>query len=572
MELSEYLTVLRKHWMAIALVGLLGGGAAYAWSSSLPPTYRATSSVWVTVQHGDSVGERVQGVTYADNRIESYGQLATKPYVLDPVIEELGLGVSPRALARTLTVSRPVNTQILEVTAVSGSPEQAAEVANAVVEALAQAVSDVEGDAAGESPSVQLTVVATAEPPAFAAGPNTRLHAATGLAAALALGVVLALARTMLDTRIRSARDARAVTAAAVLSTVRHDRRTKRAPLVMRDEPLGDLAEAYRRLRTNLRFLNLAGPSRSIMVTSSVPTEGKSTTAINLAIAMAEGSSRILLVDADLRKPSVARYLGVEGAVGLTTVLIGEATIDDVIQPWGDSFDVLPAGQVPPNPSELLDSEEMENLLRTLADRYDVVILDSAPLVPVTDSAALSRLVDGALVVVGCQVVHRHQLQEALASLAAVDGRVLGLVLNQVARREVGSTYVYGSTPRATAGRWAVERLRSSKVRAEPQIVGVDEIFPQRPELNLVLPVAAGPSPDDEDRRVAADDPRLGPWEPTPRQADAPVHAAPALEPRAEPALGPVEQPVSERVAAADRTSSGGRRHVSDDLPFPVPR
>jgi capsular exopolysaccharide synthesis family protein len=223
---------------------------------------------------------------------------------------------------------------------------------------------------------------------------------------------------------------------------------------------LGDQAEAYRRLRTNLRFLNLAGPSRSIMITSAVPGEGKSTTAINLAVAMAEGSSRILLIDADLRRPSAARYLGLEGAVGLTTVLIGEAAVEDVIQSWGGSIDVLPAGQIPPNPSELLDSAAMSGLLRRLGASYDTILLDTSPLLPVTDAAALSRFVDGALLVVGCQTVHRNQVADALGSLAAVDARVLGLVLNQVPRGESGTTYVYGSGSRATAKWWAVGRSR----------------------------------------------------------------------------------------------------------------
>lgn len=460
MELGEYVRIVRKHWIVIMLIGLLGLGGAYAYAKSLPATYRATASIIVSSIGGESVGELVQGATYTDNRIESYAQLATSPYVLEPVIAELDLSMTPRTLARMVIASRPVSTYFLEIRVTDGIPQRAAEIANAVSRELARAVAELEGDEAGGQSTVQLTVVATAMPPAFPSGPNTRLYVATGLLVGLALGVLFALARTVVDTRIRSVSDLRRVTDAAVLTSVRHDRKTAKAPLAMRDDPLGDQAEAYRRLRTNLRFLKLAGPSRSIMVTSAIPTEGKSTTVINLAIAMAEGSSRILLIDADLRKPSLARNLGLEGAVGLTTVLIGEATVEDVIQPWGGSIDVLPAGQIPPNPSELLDSEAMADLLGRLAARYDAILLDAAPLLPVTDSAALSRFVDGALLVVGCQAVHRHDLAEALGLLAAVDARVLGVVLNKVPRKEAGTTYAYGSTPRATAREWAQARLR----------------------------------------------------------------------------------------------------------------
>ena len=343
-----------------------------------------------------------------------------------------------------------------------------------------------------------MTVISPATPPSFAFTPNTKLNAVTGLVVGLAIGVVLALARTILDTRVRTQKDIRRVSDVAVLSTVRYDRKSAHEAAVMRSQPFGDQAEAYRRLRTNLRYLNLRGPNRSIVVTSSLPTEGKTTTSINLAWAMAEGGARVLLVDADLRRPSIARHLGIEGTVGLTTVLIGEATVADVVQRWGDMLDVLPSGQVPPNPSELLDSTTMVDLLAELASSYDVVILDSAPLLPVTDAAVLSRLTDGALVVVGSKRVHRHQLADGLATLSTAGGRVLGLVFNRVSGKDVGATYVYGSTPQATA-RWhgtgerpqrASRRSRARRGEATP--VGTTAVFPREVP---VAPVVTTPVP-----------------------------------------------------------------------------
>lgn len=484
MEPAEYLAALRKHWLVVAVLAVLGFGAAYAWSQTLPPSYRTTSSVYVTVPQTTSVGELVQGSTYAQASIESYAQLATKPYVLDPVIDRLDLDTDARSLARSVTATSPLNSKILEISAVAGDPDKAASIANAVSTQLATAVEDLEGEGADGAPNVEITVVAQAAPPSYAFSPNTKLNAATGMAAGLVLGVVLALARTVLDTRVRSLRDVRRVTGTAVLSTVRFDRKRRKAPLAMVDDPFGDRAEAYRKLRTNLRFLTVAGPSRSMVVTSSLPTEGKSTAAINLAIAMAEGGARVVLVDADLRRPSVARYLGLEGSVGLTTTLIGEARFEDVVQPWGDgTLHVLPAGQVPPNPSELLDSPAMADLLRDLGERYDVVVLDSAPLLPVTDAAVLSRMTDGALVVVGCRRVHRAQLQDALTSLAAVEARVLGLLLNQVSSKDSGAAVTYGSTPQSTARAWPTTRRTARRGTAS-------HAAPPRP----VAPAAAGPA------------------------------------------------------------------------------
>ena len=160
-------------------------------------------------------------------------------------------------------------------------------------------------------------------------------------------------------------------------------------------------------------------------------------------MALADAGSRVILVDADLRRPSVATCMGMEGRVGLTTVLIGRAELGDVVQHWQNStLDVLPSGRIPPNPSELLGSAAMERLLADLTATYDVVLLDTPPLLPVTDAAVLSNLVGGSLLVVGADRVHRPQLQQAIESLETAGAHIHGLVVNKIARQETAS-YVY---------------------------------------------------------------------------------------------------------------------------------
>jgi succinoglycan biosynthesis transport protein ExoP len=197
-------------------------------------------------------------------------------------------------------------------------------------------------------------------------------------------------------------------------------------------------------LRTNLQFIDIGHRSKSLVISSSIPGEGKSTIAINLAVSLADAGARVILVDADLRRPSIAEYLGIEGGVGLTTVLIGRAEVEDVVQPFGKtSLDLLPSGQIPPNPSELLGSVAMADLLERLSGSYDMVLLDSPPLLPVTDSVVLSNLAGGALVVVGVDRIHRPQLQQSLESLETAGAHVFGIVMNKIARREA-ATYGYG--------------------------------------------------------------------------------------------------------------------------------
>lgn len=448
MEPSEYLSILRRNWLLLVVAAVLGFGGGYAYAQTVPPSYRAKASVFIAVPPGATVGEDVQGSTYVQNTVPSLARLALQPVVLEEVIDDLDLGTTAGSLAKTITVESPLDTSIIEISVVSGEADRSAAIANGVADQLPESVAELMGERDADRPAIQITTTGPATPPSYAFSPNTKLLAATGMALGLAAGVVFLLGRRIVDTRIRSVRDLRRVTDAAVLSVVRWERRDVEDRLVVRDRPQSDRAEAFRRLRTNLRFLNLRGSGRTIVVTSSLPGEGKSVTTINLAMAMAEGSSRILLVDADLRRPSVSRMLGLEGAVGLTTVLIGDAQLEEVVQPFGDgTLDVLAAGQIPPNPSELLDSDSMVELLREAALRYDVVLLDSAPLLPVTDAAVLARLTDGALLVVGCRKAHRHQVSEALTSLETVAARILGIVLNQVSSKESGAAYVYGSVP-----------------------------------------------------------------------------------------------------------------------------
>src|SRR5690606_32416012 len=234
-----------------------------------------------------------------------------------------------------------LNTSFLEIAYTHEDPRRAADVANAIAAELSRAVVDLEGQGP-RAAAVELTVVADAEPPVRPSAPNTRLLVAAGLVVGLAAGVLTALARGMFDTRIRGLDDVRRTTDTPVLSVVRRGRRrTTETPVVFQLDPFGEQAEAYRRLRANLQFLDAGNRRRSLLVTSSVDGEGKSATALNLAVALAERSRRVLLVDANLRRPGIARSLGLSGASGLTTVLIGEDRVEDVVQRWRQNLDVM---------------------------------------------------------------------------------------------------------------------------------------------------------------------------------------------------------------------------------------
>ncbi|MGO1174266.1 MAG: polysaccharide biosynthesis tyrosine autokinase, partial [Actinomycetaceae bacterium] len=383
-----------------------------------------------------------QGSTFAQRQMTSFAEVATSPLVLEPVIEEVGLDVTARELAGMVTVSVPQDTVILEVSTTSTSPDDAARISNAVAGQLASTAASLSSPDGGETAPVQATVMTPAQVPGSASSPDVVRNGALGLVVGLLLGLGAAFVRHLADTRVRTEEEVAALTDVPVIGAVAVKDHAERDRVFVHSAPHGPPAEAIRRLRTNLQFVDLGDGPSSMVVTSSLPGEGKSTTAINLAASLADTGARVLLIDADLRRPSVADYLGLEGGVGLTTVLIGRASLEDVVQPWRDSsLDVLPTGQIPPNPSELLGSTAMKELLDEATSRYDAVLLDSPPILPVTDATVLSGLTGGTLVVAGAGQIHRGQLADSLESLQAVETRVLGVVLNRVSR--AGSRYSY---------------------------------------------------------------------------------------------------------------------------------
>jgi capsular exopolysaccharide synthesis family protein len=450
MELADYVAALRKHWAVLVVATLAGGLAGLGYAQTVQPQYRSTTSVFVSLERSDTVADLMQGANFTQNLVTSYASLATMPAVLAPVITELGLDTTPRQLSERIDAVVPLDTAIIEISARADGPWQASEIADSVARHLSQTVSEVSPKNQNGRSTVRLTVVAAAEPPEYPFAPNTKLLTAGGALAGLALGVLVAVGLALFDTRIRTAKDLPAGDDLAVLGTVPQIRKGAPDPQLM--------TESYRRIRTNLQFLDVGSPVRSFVVTSSVPDEGKTTTSIGLAHALAERGSRVLLVDADLRRPSLADRLGLEGAAGLSTVLIGRADLEDVVQPVGPPrFAVLTAGDLPPNPGRLIEADAMEQLVRRAREAYDVVIFDVPPLLPVTDGALLARRTQGAVVVARARKVRRAQLTDALASLDAIGAPVLGLIATGVSRKDhdFDSYAAYGDgEPGSLRSRW----------------------------------------------------------------------------------------------------------------------
>lgn len=447
------LEVLARRWPWVVTAMLLGLLAGLVHSSVTTPSYRASASVYFTLQYGDTASELVQGSTYTQNQVTSFARLATTPVVLLPVINDLDLDMRPEELAGRIEASAPLDTVIIEIAVTDTSAARSAGLADAVAEQLSRTVEQLAPQDASGTATVRAMTVASAETPTEAASPNLAVDLGVGLLVGVVLGLAAAWAREVLDTKVRGAEVVATLTDLPVVGSIGTFPGGLAHPVVVESAPHSQHAEAFRRLRTNLQFLDLSSDApdqgaegrsgvRTLLVTSSIANEGKSTIAANIAATLAETGARVVLVDTDLRRPSVAPLLGIEGAAGLTTVLLGRASVDDVVQNWGTSgLHVLTSGELPPNPSELVGSPAMRRLMQSLRSEYDYVVLDAPPLLPVADAAILSHAVDGALVVGNVRRVRRAELRDGLQSLESVRGRTLGLVLNQV--RQDGDVYGY---------------------------------------------------------------------------------------------------------------------------------
>ncbi|KNH23247.1 chromosome partitioning protein [Arthrobacter sp. ZBG10] len=467
MNLSDYVRVLRRNWIVVVATTLGGLLLAGAMSALLTPTYTSQTQLFVAIQSSGSVQELQQGNTFSQARVQSYVKTVGSPVVLQPALDALGLDMTASELARKVTATTDLDTVLISISVKDTSPAQATALAQGIGNSLIRAVDELERPKTGGTSPVRLSVITPATVPSAPSAPNTQLNLVLGLLIGLGFGAALAIVRSSLDSRIVGESDLRHVTDVPLLGGIAFDPEAARTPLLTHTKPQSPRAESFRQLRTNLQFANVAVQAKSVLVTSSLPGEGKSTTAVNLAIALAQAGQAVCLVDADLRRPMISEYLGLERNAGLTTALVGDADINELLQPWGDdNLYILTSGRIPPNPSELLGSAEMRNLVSGLEQAFDTVIIDAPPLLPVTDAAVLSQHVGGVVLVVGSQKLKRQDLQRSLHALEMVESNVLGTVLNRLPTKGADAyAYTYYSQPESSP------QKTTSEYAAAPQVL-----------------------------------------------------------------------------------------------------
>ncbi|AQP46181.1 hypothetical protein RPIT_13945 [Tessaracoccus flavus] len=436
--------LLRRGWLVIVASLAVGLALAFALSLTQPVLYSATSAGYVVAGNSATVGDAFAGSTLAAEKAGTYLPLVQSRSVANRIAEELALPSTGPVVGN---LEGSVDGVIFRIRATADSPELAASLADAAiratsVEANALETLTITGESSGQT-VVRIVPVELAQTPTTPVSPNYVRNLALGAALGLLLGLGIVVGRQSFDRRIRRAHEAEEVAETSSLGIVPAAAELAGESALVTGSSAA--AEAIRQIRTNLRFVSVDNPAKSIVITSSNEGEGKSTLAANIAAMFADAGEPTVLIDADLRRPVQAERLGLDGAVGLSQVLAGTIKLSDAMQATDHKhLQVLPAGRIPPNPAEMVGSSRMRSLIEHLSKAH-MVIIDAPPLLPVTDATLLSASADGAVVVVQSGTTRREQLEVAAHKLRQVDGNLLGVVLNKVAKKDLGeATFGYG--------------------------------------------------------------------------------------------------------------------------------
>jgi non-specific protein-tyrosine kinase len=423
---------------------LLGTAVAVAITALTPKSYKANVQLFVQSNGSSDPALQYQAVAFATQLVQTYTAIVPSPDVLHAVQRDLDLSLSDSQLKSKISAAAPPSQTILTISATDSSAERASAIANSTARAFVNVAQGYATSTGQNSPAVRLFITQPATAPGSPDSPQPLLNVALGLIFGLVVGIALAVARDILDTRIKTADELAKVANSPTMGVIVEDPKTQRHPIATRAGTRNMRAENFRQLRANLQFANVDRHPRVIAVTSSIPGEGKTTVAINLASTLAEAGFSVCLVDADLRRPTVAKVLGLLSPVGLTSVLIHQIELTEALQNAGSSFYVLTSGPTPPNPSEVLASSYVRDVIRSLLDKVDYVVCDTAPLLPVADGSEVAALADGTLLVARQGMTTDAHVKRAVHTLDRVDATLLGVVLNRVPPRrtsEYGYTY-----------------------------------------------------------------------------------------------------------------------------------
>jgi capsular exopolysaccharide synthesis family protein len=446
-SLRESLAVVRRRKWLIAAITIACGAAALAFSLLQDTVYQAETNV--VVGQGNSLFQPGEANAVQPFTL-TFGELVRTNVVAAQVIQNLGLDETPAHLLERIGVGINPDTAVLRITCRDTDSNRAVAICGQFAKVFSDEVREQFGStpAAGEGPPPTATIFDPAHANPIPVAPSPVRNTAVALVLGFILGLVASFLREYLDRRLRTREDVEAAYGVPVIGQIPFLRLRKDERRVVWDER-GEVPEAFRGLRANLQYLGVERPLRTILITSATPEQGKTTVAANLAVAIARGGANVAVLEGDLRRPRVDGAFALpRGAPGLTSVLVGATDLEDAQQVVDPSrselagrLSVVGSGPLPPNPSELLASFGMRDLLDQLAHGNDVVLVDSPPLLLVADGLELARMADGVIVTVRRNRASRDEARELRAVVERLGIHLIGVVLTDV---PVSSGYGYG--------------------------------------------------------------------------------------------------------------------------------
>ncbi len=493
-DIKEYIYLFWSWAWLIVLAGIVAGAAAYFISSRQTPIYETSVRLLVSnppeLSNVDNYNTMITSYTMPN----TYSEMVVVSPVMQGVIDKLQLDMTADELKGSISVDLVTDTQIIVLTATDTDPQRAADIANATAEVFADHVrqlhaqrytSSKEGIAkqvedmsakidetnktlartysdsekmqletrlteytrlysdmvmtyeqvrlAEAQTSANVVVTEPATPNDFPVSPRTSrdtlLAAVVGML--LAAGVIFAV--DMLDDTIKNPEEVRKSFNIPILGVIARHAITDGKP-VSEAEPRSPVAESFRSLRTNINFASVDSPLRKILITSPTPKDGKTTISSNLAVVLSQGEKKVVLVDADLRRPQVHQRFGMQNRFGLSDLFVQPIEkLGDALQPSSSPrLAIITSGSLPPNPAELLTSQRMATILDLLKGGFDTILIDTPPILTVTDAAALAQNMDGVILVAKPGTTKKAALRQSIETLRAVKANILGVVLNEV--------------------------------------------------------------------------------------------------------------------------------------------
>lgn len=450
MTVHDFARILRTRWLIIVVTIVVAVLAALAYSLLAPRQYEASTRLFVSTTSDGTNTQTNDGGLFAQRRVLSYTQLLTGEILAQRTIDKLGLDMSVADLQKEITATAPTDTVLIDVTVKDASPARARDIVNTLSDEFVIMAAGLETPDLGARPNARVIVQQRANIPNTPVAPKTlQTLAIAGVLGAL-IGLLIATIRYRMDDTISSSEAVERVTGVGEIGNIPLAGRRQKAPLIAFEGNRPEFADAFRELRVNLQFLEVAEGPRVLLVASAMPSEGRTTTAINLALALGEAGHDVVVVDGDLRRPAVATCFDIDAPTGLSTVLTGGARLDDVLhQTRFARVSAIAAGPIPPNPTELLGSQTVKGLLSDLADRFDYVVVDSPSLLA-KDAAILAGSSQGVLIVARFGQTRRRHLEPAIATLVRAGAPLLGAMVTMTPSKKRRPVDGYDRTPVAS--------------------------------------------------------------------------------------------------------------------------